>query len=221
MSENKEISYKNEIIRKCIHLNSLSIPIVYSFISYELALTILIPLTVMSIILDLASKTENFLSKIFFKIFGSIMRSHEVDKKYTLNGATWVLISAIICIIIFPKVIMVAGFSILIISDASAALFGKKFGKHKLFTKSWEGTGAFIFSACIVVMVVGLLVSAPWTFFAFGALGAIVAGFAEAASSIMKLDDNLSIPLSFGLIMLGGNYLCAEFLYPVFTHLMV
>jgi dolichol kinase len=149
------------------------------------------------------------------------MRSHEVDKKYTLNGASWVFISAVVCIFIFPKLIAVTGFSILIISDASAALYGKKFGKHKLFTKSWEGTGAFFVSSFIVVGVVGILVSAPWTYFLFGALGGLAAGFSEAASSVMKLDDNLSIPVSFGLIAWGGFYLCEMWNLPLYLHLLV
>ena len=52
MTKKTEISYRSEVYRKLIHLNSLLIPIVYSFITKELALTILIPLTIISIILD-------------------------------------------------------------------------------------------------------------------------------------------------------------------------
>ena len=50
MTKEFEIPYKQEVVRKSIHLISLSIPIVYSFITQELALWILIPLSILSII---------------------------------------------------------------------------------------------------------------------------------------------------------------------------
>lgn len=56
MPTNFEISYKQELIRKSIHLCSLSIPIAYSFLDKETALTILIPLTILAVSIDLAIK---------------------------------------------------------------------------------------------------------------------------------------------------------------------
>lgn len=211
MSDKKEIGYKQEIIRKAIHLNSLSIPIVYSFITRETALTILIPLTILAILLDFFSKINKTVNKFFFMIFGKIMRPFEVEKKFVLNGASWVLISATLCIWIFPKIFAVTGFAILIVSDLSAALIGRRYGKHKLFNKSWEGTSAFMISAAIVILVVGALSSAPYTFFIFGFLAAIISAFVEASSGVMKIDDNISIPVSVGLVLWAGNYY-AEFL---------
>jgi dolichol kinase len=92
-------------------------------------------------------------AKIFYTIFGFLLRQHEVDTgKKNLNGATYVLISALICVIIFPKIFFVTAFTILIISDSLAALIGRKFGRHKLFAKSLEGTLAFFISASIVIL---------------------------------------------------------------------
>ncbi len=77
-------------------------------------------------------------AKIFYKVFGFLLRKHEIDKeKKNLTGATYVLISALICALIFPKVIFVTAFTILIISDTMAALIGRKFGKHKIFKKKF------------------------------------------------------------------------------------
>lgn len=201
------ITYKNEIFRKGIHLCSLAIPLIYLFISKELALLIIIPLTVIMIISDLLSRRIKFLEKLIFGVFGNLLREHEKEGKLVLNGASWVLISASLCIAVYPKIIMVIAFTILIISDTLAALIGRRYGKSKLFDKSWEGTAAFIISAIAVVFMYSFSFNAPITLYIFGILGAIFGGFVEAASTKLKMDDNFSIPISVGSILwLGGYY---------------
>lgn len=196
------ISYKQEVLRKLIHLFSLSIPIVYFHIDRLTALTILLPLALLAVGLDFLSKKENAFSEFIQKYMGAMMRAHEKKKnKIVLNGASWVLISAYLTILMFPKLLAVTGFAILIISDLTAALVGRKFGKHPLFNKSWEGTLSFMGSAVLVVAFLGFCVSAPWTFYAAGVIGAVAAGFVEAAAKILKADDNLTIPLSFGVVV--------------------
>ncbi len=198
------ISYNQEILRKLIHLFSLSIPIVYYHIDKVTALSILFPLALLAVSLDFLSKGENKFAEFIQHWLGKMMRAHEKKKdKIVLNGASWVLISAYLTVLIFPKIIAVTGFAILIISDLTAALIGRKFGKHSLFNKSWEGTLSFMVSAIMVVIFVGTMTNAPWVFYIAGAVGAIVAGFVEAAAKILKADDNLTIPLSFGVVVLS------------------
>jgi dolichol kinase len=154
--------------------------------------------------LDFLSKGDNKFADFIQHWLGKMMRAHEKKKdKIVLNGASWVLISAYLTVLIFPKIIAVTGFAILIISDLTAALIGRKFGKHALFNKSWEGTLSFMVSAIMVVIFVGTMTNAPWVFYLAGAIGAIVAGFVEAAAKILKADDNLTIPLSFGVVVLS------------------
>ena len=205
---NKEIPFSQELLRKTIHLISLSIPVVYIFVTKEFALAILIPLCIIAIIIDLLSKGKNPIHYYLFKFFGKILRTHEVEKKYVLNGASWVLISAVLCVFVFPKIITVVAFTILIISDSCSAIFGRMYGKHRLFDKkSWEGTFAFFISAWVVVIIYGIIFNLPFSYFYFGILAGIIGGFAEAASGIMKMDDNLTIPVSAGLVLWLGDYL--------------
>ena len=214
-----EISYSQEILRKGIHLISLSIPITYSFVTKEFALSILIPMTILSIIFDFASRKKNKFRLYYHKIFGKMLRPHEYYDVFTLNGASWVLITAVLCILVFPKLLMVTGFSILIVSDVSSALIGRRYGKHKLFIgKSWEGTTAFWVSAFIVIIVIGLAVNAPWTYFLFGFIAAIIGGFAEAIAPIIKMDDNITIPVSIGFVMWGGALISEIYLLEPFLH---
>ncbi len=196
------IHYKNEVVRKSIHLTSLSIPVIYYFITRELALTILIPLTLFFLVADLVRYLSPAVARLFYIVFGFLLREHERDtKKKNLNGATYVLISAVACVLIFPKVFFVTAFAVLIISDSSAALIGRKFGKHKFLSKSLEGTTAFFISGCIVVLAAPKITGNLWEYivgFVAVFIGAIVENISYGYA-----DDNLTIPLSIGFVMWG------------------
>jgi len=200
--DNGTIRYKDELFRKLIHLFSLSIPIVYYFIPTETAAIILGILAAAALIIDLGRYLHPETGKIFYKMFGFLLREHELDhKKKSLNGATYVLISALISVLIFPKVIFISAFSILIISDSAAALIGRKFGRHKFLSKSLEGTLTFFVSACIVILFTPK-VSGFFEEYLIGFIAAFVGAIVENVSSKL-VDDNLSIPLSVGFTMWG------------------
>ncbi len=199
-TERATIDYKNEVIRKLIHLFSLSIPVVYYFITKELALSILIPLTLFSLFLDYGRYYHKTLAEYVEKIFGFIMRKHEKDaKKKNLNGATYVLLSAVIVVLIFPKVFVVTGFAVLIIGDISAALIGRKFGRTKFLFKSLEGTLAFFFFSCIVVLL-SPKVEGIFAEYLIGIAAVAVGAIAENISGEWA-DDNFMIPIAVCLSM--------------------
>jgi dolichol kinase len=194
------INYRDEVVRKLIHLCSLSIPVIYYFIPRSDAIIILSIITFVALVIDLSRYYVKPAAKIFYRYFGFMLRRHEVDtKKKNLNGATYVLISALLCVIIFPKVLFITAFSILIISDSMAALIGRKFGRNKFLAKSLEGTLAFFISASIVVMFTPKI-EGNVTEYLIGIAAAAVGAIIENISFGLA-DDNLSIPLSVGLTM--------------------
>lgn len=196
------INYRDELIRKLIHLFSLSIPIIYYYTSTQTAIIILSVLTFFAVTLDLLRYFFPKIGKFFYLIFGFLLRKHEMDeKKRNLNGATYVFISALLCVIIFPKVLVVTAFTILIISDSIAALVGRKFGKTPFLYKSLEGTLAFFLSASIVIFFTPKVEYGIMEY-AIGILAAAVGSIAENISYGFA-DDNLSIPLSIGFTMWG------------------
>ncbi len=198
--DNGTIHYRDELVRKLIHLFSLSIPTIYYFIPKSVAIIILSSLTVFALVVDLARYFHPEVGKIFYKIFGFLLRKHEVDhKKKNLNGATYVLISALLGVIIFPKVIFITAFAILIISDTSAALIGRKFGKKPFLRKSLEGTLAFFISATIVILFTPKLTDS-FAEYLIGFIAAFIGAIVENLSYGIA-DDNLSIPLSVGFVM--------------------
>ncbi len=198
--DNGTIHYRDELVRKLIHLFSLSIPVIYYFIPSSTSITILIYLTIFALLFDGGRFVSKSFAKLFYRVFGFLLRKHELDKeKKNLTGATYVLLSALICALIFPKVIFVTAFTILIISDTSAALIGRKFGKRKFLRKSFEGTLSFFISASIVVIFTPKVSNFPMEY-VIGFIAAFVGAIVENISYGLA-DDNLSIPISVGLTM--------------------
>ena len=198
--DNGTIHYRDELVRKLIHLFSLSIPIIYYFIPTSTSITILASLTAFAILVDGGRFISKSFGELFYKVFGFLLRKHELDKKKkNLTGASYVLISALICALIFPKVIFVTAFTILIISDSMAALIGRKFGKRKFLRKSFIGTLSFFISASIVVIFTPKIGNFPMEYI-IGVIAAFVGAIVENISDGFA-DDNLSIPVSVGLTM--------------------
>jgi dolichol kinase len=198
--DNGTIHYRDELVRKLIHLFSLSIPIIYYFIPSSTSIAILIGFTIFALIVDGGRFISKSFAKVFYQAFGFLLRKHELDKeKKNLTGATYVLLSALICALIFPKVIFVTAFTILIISDTMAALIGRKFGKRKFLRKSFEGTLSFFISASIVVFFTPKVGDFPMEY----VIGFIAAFFGAIVENISYgyADDNLSIPISVGLTL--------------------
>ncbi len=202
------IEYKAEVARKGIHFTSLSIPIIYYFIDRDLALGILVPITFAFLIVDLLRYYHQPTATLFYKVFRFMLRRHEQDENSKrLNGATNVLIAATLCIIFFPKLIVLTAFSMLIVSDSMAALIGRRFGRKKFLQKSVEGSLAFFVSGVVVILFTPKIEYSVTEYF-IGIIAALVGTIVEAVS--WKIDDNLSIPLSIGVVMWGLYFL----LYP-------
>lgn len=198
--DNGTIQYRDELVRKLIHLFSLSIPIIYYFIPTSTSISILIGFTIFAFVVDGGRFISKPFAKIFYQLFGFLLRKHELDKKKkNLTGATYVLLSALICALIFPKVIFVTAFTILIISDTMAALIGRKFGRRKFLRKSFEGTLSFFISASIVVLFTPKVANFPMEY-VIGFISAFVGAIVENISYGFA-DDNLSIPISVGITM--------------------
>ena len=197
LDQTATIQYKNELVRKAIHLFSLSIPVIYFFISKQLALFLLVPITAAFIVIDVARFYIPPVAKWFYKWFGWLLRQRETDiQNKRLNGASNVLVSALLCVLFFPKVIAINAFTILIISDTTAALIGRRFGRHRFLAKSLEGSLAFFVSAVLVILVAPKIDQLPMEY-GIGFIAAAIGTVMEALP--LKIDDNILVPLSVGI----------------------
>ena len=178
---------------------------IYWFISRELALLLLVPLFCGFFMVDLLKNFSGTVSTWYYKSFGSMLRTHELQgNKAYLNGATHIIMAALLLVLFFPKIIAVTAFTMVAVSDTLAAIVRKIFGKHHFGTKSLEGSIAFFFSALLIVAIVpGLNVFIGLTM----ALAATITEALVVRIGDFKIDDNLAIPLISATVGLLGTLL--------------
>ncbi|MEI7787274.1 MAG: diacylglycerol/polyprenol kinase family protein [Chlorobiaceae bacterium] len=192
MKKIDRLKLRYEVARKAIHLSSISIPLIYYFITREIALLLLVPLFAGFFLVDLLKNFYPPVAKWYHSTFDAMLRNHELEKKPYLNGATYITMGALLLVLFFPKIIVIASFSMVSISDTFAAIIGKAFGKHRFGEKSVEGSLAFFISSVIIVAIV------PEINLFIGCVMALAATLTEAfivRIGSFKIDDNLSIPL--------------------------
>ncbi len=86
----------------------------------------------------------------------------------------------------------------MLISDTSAALFGRAFGKIKIYeNKTLEGSLAFFISAIISSIFLDKLIPFSYSM----VLVCLVATLLEIYSKKLKFDDNLAVPLTIGIVL--------------------
>ena len=185
---------KSEYLRKVIHLYNLIIPISYYYLFPEKweFLTIIIYATLFIILIDIARNFIPFIQSIFSILFNDMLREHELKGK--LTGATWVMIGSCITIALFPKAVAILALIFMSIGDTVAGLVGKKFGKHKIGLKSWEG---FISGLVFCLVIAVLYNHLPTHVSIIGALSAMI-----FETLPIPLDDNFKIPIGSGGIMM-------------------
>lgn len=193
-----EIPYRAEVVRKSIHLLALVVPLFMWVAGREVALAVLVPLALLSISADVLRARSAWFARLIYGTFGSLMRGSEIPPvggPVRSNGATWVLVAAALLALLFPLRIAVPAFVMFMISDAAAALVGRRFGCHHWGrgSRTVEGSAAFLATG---VIVLAFFPDVPfWT----GAASVAVACAAEALPG--PLNDNLRVPLVAALVI--------------------
>ena len=184
---------KSEYIRKLIHLSNLIIPILYYYVFQDkrFFLISLFFFVLIFLAIDIYREKNKYIKIFFNKFFNKMMRKHELNG--ALTGASWVMISAFITILIFPKNIAILSLIFMSIGDTVAGLAGRRIGKLKIGEKTVEG---FVigFLACAIISYNYKLIPFPISIF-----GSLVGMIFEVLP--LPLDDNLKIPLSSASIM--------------------
>ena len=192
-------NYKNEILRKLIHLFDSVIPLSLFYISRENLLFILTPLTIIFIILDFSRHHITFLGKIYSTFFNIVTREIE-QKRNNVTGASYYLLGCLIVVYFFHDInIIISSLLIMSISDSFAALVGVKYGKTKIYgKKSLEGSFSFFISTIIILyMFMNNLSTIEYIYISL--LITLVELF-----SFHRINDNLTIPVFAALAL---NYI--------------
>jgi dolichol kinase len=184
---------QSELKRKAIHLASFLIPLGYYLTpdswqrDWERAL---LAAVIVSLAIEVFRLNHPRTRNMFRHFFGELLRGHE---EVSLLGSTYLLISCLLTIHLFPKPIAALALSFLIVGDTMAAIVGTWIGRTRIFDKTLEGS-----LACLVVCF-GLAQLVPGIPFHVALIGAVTATVFELLP--IPLDDNFRIPLSAGFAM--------------------
>lgn len=180
-----------EMLRKAVHLTSLLIVVGYTILLnyFSARTTILIMTALLLILLEVEHfRLEHRSSMVSF--FDKLFRRKEKDN---VSGAVFLVVSCIICFSAFEYWIANLALFMAVFGDMFSALFGRAFGKTKIFrNKTVVGTLAGLFAN----LGVGFLILPQYSLVIIPM--AFMASFVELITN--KLDDNLTVPLFAGFI---------------------
>ncbi len=193
-------SLQKEFARKALHFLLLAIPLIFYFYGKKTGLLIFIPITITVVWLDFLRRKNAKIKEIFAKIFGIVLRPHELEGS-KLCGSSWVALATCLTFFIFKTEIAITGFTILVISDALAALVGKAYPSRPFFEKSVNGALAFFISGVFILIGCGLIFDMKVWFYIFGLIALGCVTIIESRPSLIGIDDNFTIPVFFCLVL--------------------
>ena len=196
-----KISFKNELIRKSIHLSSSVVPVLYYFVSRDFALIVLGISAFILISIDLLRRGNEPFRNFYHRFMKPILREHEVQyDKHVFTGGTYIVIAFFLCVLFFPKPVAITSMFVVIFCDSFAAIIGKNWGRHFISNKTFEGSAAFFISGVIIILLTPKVTTSVNEYYI---------GFAAVFLSTIfellpvKIDDNISTPIFFGLVYMA------------------
>jgi dolichol kinase len=205
-----------EIGRKLLHLFALLMPI---GIFYAPALHLpkaLVPvllgsLFVASVIVEFIRFRMPSVQKVFFAMFGSMLRKEE---SFKVTGSTWIIGAGFLCSLLFsesPHISFIV-LTLFVLGDAAAALVGISIGRIRIGKKSLEGSLA-CFATCTGVFIV-ILPFAPGVLEPWGGKTPLLIAFVTALvitvfelvplkiAPKLIINDNLAVPIIAGYVIM-------------------
>jgi dolichol kinase len=182
--------------RALIHASSILVPVLVEAASKPLTLIALCAVTAAYLVeelLRLRGRHVPIISQFTLRM------SRPDERDHLIAGPVFLAIGIVLALILFPANVAYASIAILAIGDPVAAYVGRRFGRSRVGSKSWEGFAA---GAC-AAYVPTLLVVSPMV----GAVGSIVG---MALELVGILDDNLTVPLGSGAAMLLATMLLTQ-----------
>ncbi|MBT3847715.1 MAG: hypothetical protein HOI72_01355 [Candidatus Marinimicrobia bacterium] len=187
----------NEVTRKILHLFSSIIPLGYVWFiqDKEIMVVLLGCLSLIAILLEISRKKWDIVESLFEKHFNFMLRQSEFDE--ALTGATWLLFGSTITLFLFPIEIAVPSLLFLTVGDAFAAIIGKGIPVGKIGDKHLSGTIAGIVTSCAIALWINQHLPGEIII-----LSSVASMLVEVAP--IPMNDNLTIPLTGGLVMSYG-----------------
>jgi len=195
-TDQNSVSFQGEVYRKLIHIFSAAIPIGYLFLDRDIVLYIIVPITFLMLLVEITKYRIDFIYHIYKRIFSFLLRDYEFDRtKLRINGASWLMLGDIFCILFFPKYIAVSGILLLSLGDSLSGIMGRLYGR-KLYApnRSYVGTITFFVVGIIIVFVT------PKYFYSaaeYSMAASVILVTTIVDSLNLPMNDNFAIPVVF------------------------
>jgi dolichol kinase len=192
--------------RKLLHFCLIFIAIFFCYFGKWKTIIILAPITAIVVSLDYMRATNLQINNIFLRYFGKVLKPHEEDGD-KLCSVSYTLIATCITFFLFKKEIALTGFLIMAISDGLSGLVGRAVPSVGFFEKTASGSLVFLISAIVILVSCAIHFHMGFWFYLFGFFSVLCVTIIEARPSFLSVDDNLSIPLAFCILMTGFHFM--------------
>jgi len=209
------ISFRQGLLRKGVHLSSLWMAALIMFWPYDdrLLFYFFLVCLILNLFCEYAySRRVPVIAPLYGFFFGRMLRKDPAPGDWIVSGSPPVFLAAALTTLLFPRFIAAASLGVMLTADTAAALIGRRFGRHRLNGgKSLEGTLAFFVTGMLFSFAVLLFAGEfSWRMLGWTAAGILLASLAELFQKQLRLDDNLTIPLSCGAVMALGFLMIAH-----------
>ena len=195
------IPYRQEVLRKMVHLSSLWMPFSLFYLPRLFNVIMFGTFAVLNVLIEIAVfRQVPYVTPLYKKLFGRMARESKPGE-FRFSGAPPMYASACLTALCFSNRVAACALAILILGDTSAALIGRKWGRHRFSNgKSLEGSLAFLLSGWIIAAGFCFAGGLPGVALAIWLFGVVVSCIAEFFNEQIHLDDNFTIPLLFGVV---------------------
>lgn len=177
-------------LRIAIHVGFAWVPLLYLATDWSRWTMLAVSLPALAGIgFDLWRINSPGLNEFVLSLWGRLLKASEHTR---LAGASHYFIGILAAVLLYPKPVAVCASLYMTWADPAAVAVGRRFGRHSMGDKSWEGFGAFVVAAFLI----GLY------FFRWPAalVGAVVAALVELYSPGWANDNSL-IPIVSGFAL--------------------
>ena len=145
-------------------------------------------LTLLLFLSDLARFSVPGLNRVFFRLLRPFATPREARG---VASSTWYIAGCFLTVAVFPREVAVTSILVLALADSVASYVGRRWGRRSFGTGSVEGSTVFFLVAFLILVPM-----------AGPGVAAVVAGItALVERTPWPLDDNLTVPLTSGLIL--------------------
>ena len=192
---------RKELHRKSFHLLALFFPLIYIFISkLWMILTTLVCIS-LPIYIDISRHYNTKVQGLVNLFLTPFMRQGEENGNFKLSGVTYMMLGIGLTVILFSKSVAIISLMVLILADTNAALVGKRMGGMSFTNnKTLAGSIAFFMTAFMIALCAQVFFGLGLTFLAI-IIASLFSAIVELFSKDIGVNDNLSIPLTYGLLL--------------------